>query len=422
MNIRITDLLDQYEDHTVTLQSNGAEKDHPGAAGLKTRRHSFGWRESLAAAAALAVIVGCGFLLHTRLQRNVQPLAEPEGPSSASEALPSDAPLTSSPEHEAWTDTDPTIEAPAPEPDGWEEEFPQEYPVTKWLLEGGAGQVFAQTGVLNKYRYEKLQGAEDYVTLLQSYADEALGSSVDFVPDLDTAHDGYCNWFLQTDTGSASVSGSDLTGRFCFNLWPGTERASKVSVDPLDVDSLLVKARAFADRFTGLTGELEYVSSKVDYDQYYPDQADTPDIRVRTLTCYFRSTEYSRIQAQMQDGYDVPVLCGDSEIEDPSQQLFTVTLWPDGTVVTANNYLTRAALELDSTCPMLTEAAMPQLVSFFTSFVEDDTMVVTKITADCYNVYFGSAEADPTLSITYYYASDPDMVQTTQIIAEGLLN
>ena len=49
-------------------------------------------------------------------------------------------------------------------------------------------------------------------------------------------------------------------------------------------------------------------------------------------------------------------------------------------------------------------------------------MVIRTITADCYNVYFGSAQAEPTISVTYYYESDPDTIQTTQIIAEGLLD
>ena len=424
MNIRITDLLDQYEDQTVKLTAQREDGSRHGSAPVRARRRRFGWKEALTAAAAVAVIVLCAALLRQGLARTQSgPLSGPENVSPAPSEQTQTEPLTEptatpAPESEA-----PASEAPAPEPDGWEEEYPQEYPVEAWRLEGGAAKVFAQTGSLNKYRYAALPGAEAYVSILGEYAAGQLSVQTDFVPDLETAHDGYCNWFMEAGEQSASVSGSSVTGRFSFYLWPGTARAEAMAeADPLDADLLVEAATSFADEFEALTGPLEFIGSKVNYDQYYPGRADTPDIRVRTLTCFFRSPAYSEVTAQMQAGYDVPVLCGDSEIEDPARQLFTVTLWPDGTVVYANNYLTRAALEPDGATPMLTEANLPQLLSFFTSFAEHDTMVIRTITADCYNVYFGSAQAEQTISVTYYYESDPDTIQTTQIIAEGLLD
>ena len=47
--------------------------------------------------------------------------------------------------------------APVGEPEGWEEEWPPEYPVENYRLSDGAIQ---QTGSLNKYRYEQLPEAE----------------------------------------------------------------------------------------------------------------------------------------------------------------------------------------------------------------------------------------------------------------------
>lgn len=445
MKMPITDLLDHYVDNTVVLPPESeADRGQTRAHGtdLRGRRRRFGWREGLAAAAALAVIVGCGILLKQRLgQQPAQPFSgdpaklpvtegcdpttegRKDGPVDESGSSDTQHTNPEAPDSQAPDAVPADNEAPAQEHGDGEEEWPQEYPVVGCRLAGDAEGVFSPAGDLTKYRYAPLSGAGDYVSILQAYADQVLDTREGFAPDLETAHDGYCNWFLEAEGVHASVSGSDVTGRFSFNLWPGAEQAAQnAAADRLDEDDLIAKAADFAARFRSVTGELVCLGSRADREQYWSGQPDTPDIRVNTLTVCFRAASDAAPRAELQPGLDIPILCGDSEIEDPSVHQFKVTLWPDGTVVCADNYITRAVPEPDGTCPMLTEADLAKLASFFTSFAENDTLVLRRVAVDHYSVYFGTPEISPVVTVTYCYESSPDEIQHTDIVVEGLLD
>ena len=77
----------------------------------------------------------------------------------------------------------------------------------------------------------------------------------------------------------------------------------------------------------------------------------------------------------VQDGQSAPIVCGDSTVEDLNVHVLTVTVWPDGTVVRANNYIARAEPVPDGSVRMPDEGDVLELISYLTSFTENDTIV-----------------------------------------------
>ena len=182
-------------------------------------------------------------------------------------------------------------------------------------------------------------------------------------------------------------------------------------------------ARDYVEKFTGITGDLVLVGS-TDDDLHYHDVRFTGlrDVVVPTVIYYFRSEENSRIRLAAQDGLELPVSCGDSSLDDLTDHTFAVTVWPDGTVVRGNNYITRARIVADGTIRMPDESDMDRILSFTTSFAENDTFVLEAAGVEQYSVYFGYGEVGPVLTVRYHFESRPEEHLTTNITMAGLLD
>lgn len=298
------------------------------------------------------------------------------------------------------------------EPEDWEEEWPEEYPVENFSVSEGA---IEQTGSLNKYRYLQLDGAEAYMDLAADYVREALSCGDALTMREDSPHDGYANWFMEAPTGSASVSGSSVTGRFCFTLYPGFDRVLEMTEAAItDRDAMEQAAWTFAGRFSAVTGDLELLQAVEEAQDYRDERSgELKDVTVPAIVYTFRSGTVSEIPLEMQEGFRAPVACGDSTIDDPNVHCFTVTVWPDGTVVRANNDITRAQIAPNGAVRMLDEGDLPELVSYITSMSEHDTMVIERIRAESFGVYFGYADIVPVLKLEYHFESDPAEHLTT---------
>ncbi len=313
----------------------------------------------------------------------------------------------------AQTDT----QAPDGEAEGWEEEWPEEYPVENYRLQDNA---IAQTGDLNQYRYLQLAGAESYMDIAADYVRKTLDCGDKLSMEENSPHDGYANWFMTAPNGSASVSGSSITGRFCFSLYPGFDRVLEMSEAGIsDRDKMEQAAQAFVSRFSGITGKLELLNTKEETQYYLDDRSEEmKDLTAPAIVYTFRSKTKSNISLAMQDGLNAPVSCGDSTIDDLRTHCFTVTVWPDGTVVCANNYITRAEIATDGTVRMPEERDLPELISYMSSMTEHDTIVIEDLRADSYNVYFGNATIKPTLTMKYHFESAPTDHQSTDFSIE----
>ena len=332
-----------------------------------------------------------------------------------------DAPASTKADEPAQTDAPASTKAdePAPsgEPEGWEEEWPEEYPVTHYRLQDGA---IRQTGSLNRYRYLQLDGAETYMDLAADYVREVLACGDNLTMREDSPHDGYANWLMDAPNGSATISGSSVTGRFVFNLYPGFDRILEMTEAAItDRSAMEQSARAFVGRFCGITGELELVKA-VDETQSYHDErsSELRDVTVPAVKYTFRSGSASELRLAIQEGTSVPVTCGDSTVDDLRVHCFTVTVWPDLTVVSASNYITLAQIAADGTARMADENDVPALISYLSSMTENDTVVIEEICADSFSVYFGYAAINPVITVNYYFESDPDNHLSTDFSGE----
>ncbi len=328
---------------------------------------------------------------------------EPASPQTdAALSTEAAAPVSTEPDAAAPTETG----VPGGEPEGWEEEWPEEYPVEEYQLLEGA---IRQSGELNKYRYLQLDGAEGYMDLAADYVREALACGDSLTMREDSPHDGYANWFMESPKGNASVSGSGITGRFTFSLYPGFERILEMTEASItDRAAMEAAARAFAERFAAITGPLELVKTEEEPQSYYDERGDGfSDVTVPALLFTFRSNEFSELRLPIQEGAEAPVTCGDSTLDDLSVHCFVVTVWPDGTVVRANNYITRAELVPDGTVRMPDAGDVPELVSYLSSMTEHDVLVIESLSAESFGVYFGYAAVDPVITLNYHFASDP---------------
>ena len=307
------------------------------------------------------------------------------------------------------------------EPEGWEEEFPQEYPITDWRIEGEG---FLQSGEINLYRYEQLHEAEGYVDILTRLAREALNApDASFAPD--SQHDGYANWFLSAGSnGSASISGSDITGRFTYSIYPTFAQILEQSqAEITDRAAMEAAARAFAEAFSGITGPLELADFRDEVQSYHDERfTGMRDISVPAVIYYFRSAEFSRVSLPLQEGLETPVICGDSTLDDLTDHVFAVCVWPDGTVLRANNYITKAQIVSDGSIQIWDERSLPTIASFLTSYTENDTLIVESAGVEFCSVYFGYAEIYPILTVRYHFASAPEEHRSTEIVFSGLLD
>lgn len=349
---------------------------------------------------ALCLLAGCAAGVEQTNTTSSDPLPETAVPTETAPAEP-----------ESPTQTE-TAE-PTGEPEGWEEEWPEEYPVETYRLLDGA---IRQTGSLNKYRYEQLDGAENYMYLVADYVRQALSCGDALTLREDSAHDGYANWFMDSPNGSASVSGSDITGRFTYGLYPNFDRILEMTEQPVtDRDAMEQAAWDFTQRFSGITGALVLLKAE-DETQYYHDErsSELRDVTVPAVKYTFRSVTAGETTAEIQAGLTAPVSCGDSTIEDLNVHCFTVTVWPDGTVVRGDNYITQAQLTPDGTVRMLDEADLPELLNYLSSTTEHDAVVFEEIRADSFSVYFGYATVEPILTVQYHFESNPSEPCTTE--------
>ena len=97
-----------------------------------------------------------------------------------------------------------------------------------------------------------------------------------------------------------------------------------------------------------------------------------------------------------------------------------MTVWPDGTVVRGNNYITLARTVPDGSARMPDADDVPELITYLSSNTENDTVVIRELRADRYSVYFGYPDIEPFLTMTYYFESDPTEEHSTEFVI-GLL-
>ena len=89
MKVRITDLMDLYQDPKSPFGEEGmAASGQKEAIEVKQSKHAFGWREGLSLAAALAVVVLAGFGVKKLLQRS----PGPAGPGTSTTVMSSPEP------------------------------------------------------------------------------------------------------------------------------------------------------------------------------------------------------------------------------------------------------------------------------------------------------------------------------------------
>ncbi len=298
-----------------------------------------------------------------------------------------------------------------------EEEWPQEYPVNNYRLEG---EVFAQSGRVQVYRYAPLEGAYRVPALLDEYLAGILPGAGSLALDLETAHGGYGNWFCDSMDGSANLSASSVTGRFCFTLFPGREGVIRALSAQPEEAAMEQAARDFVARFAGLTGELRLAQTQDTECSYLVGDFTQGDTVVPARVYCFVSDSCSRQQLTAQPGLELPVSCGDSRLEDLTVQTFTVTVLPDGTVCEANNYLTRAVAQPDGDCRMIDASDLDRLLSYMTSYAEHDTLVLRRVALEGYSVYFGDELVNPLIRVEYYFESRPEDLQSTEMILPGL--
>ncbi len=300
----------------------------------------------------------------------------------------------------------------------------EEFTVSDYEIKENA---FEVSGQVNRYIYDSLENAGNVISTLNEYFDIEL--KVDESTDYEN---GYANWFYEDgsveDQLDASVSASSKTGKFSFYFKPHNDviqAASKLS--EASEDELLEKATDFVNKFSFVTGELAFDFSTSDADLYYPlmneEGTDSEDVRVPGRTFMFTSEKYSKQRLDLNETLNCYVECGNSNIKLRDVQYFTVTLLADGTIVSADNYITSAQILENGTYEMITEEKMDKIIEdYFRAPQENDKLVISRVFIDSYGNYFGYPEIDPVVKMEYYFESDPENVQVTEFAIEGFFN
>ncbi len=330
--------------------------------------------------------------------------------------------LVLAPESDETDPSDPHSEYPG-------EDIQPEYPVQTAIPADGAANYdnvfFPRTGELNCYLYRDLPAAAQYVDLLKQYTAEAFGCNADDLTrkEFDAYDDGYANNRLTGPNDvNATISGNFRTGRFSYHRIPTAEEIREELTDStVDPQTLESAARAFVERFSGITGQLTLAEMKIDSKEYYLQQTGDQEFAALAVTfCYVADGGHGKLEAQ--PGLTVPIDCTNGDSSDPDSACFSVTVGRNGKVLFADNCVTRAETELDSLKKDVpTEDNIPGILSYFTSTVKDDTMILHKVEVTHYTVYFGGNDLVPLITLTYSFASDPDNILTTQIALDAPL-
>lgn len=319
------------------------------------------------------------------------------------------------------------ISRPDPEgPDDWEHvpEFSVDQAVSVNGGENYDGVFIPRTGELKCYLYNALPEAEAYVDLLNAYTAEVNGCDPDEMErsESDSYRDGYANTSLTAPNGaSASISGNSKTGRFSYSRNPSSDEIHHELRGFMgDADAMEPTARAFVERFASITGPLTLVETQMDEKTFLNDGYSYPDITVPTVTFVYKA-EGGHGKLEAQPGLELPVQCSNAEASDANAACFSVTLGANGKILSAENCVTLASMVPDVTKPVPTEENIPGILQYLTSSVENDTLILHRVEATAYTVYFGGVELHPLITVTYSFASAPDEVLTLEIALDAPL-
>ena len=319
------------------------------------------------------------------------------------------------------------ISRPDPEgPDDWEHvpEFSVDQAVSVNGGENYDGVFIPRTGELKCYLYNALPEAEAYVDLLNAYTAEVNGCDPDEMErsESDSYRDGYANTRLTAPNGaSASISGNGKTGRFSYSRNPSSDEIHQELRGFMgDADAMEPTARAFVERFASITGPLTLVETQMDEKTFLNDGYSYPDITVPTVTFVYKA-EGGHGKLEAQPGLELPVQCSNAEASDADAACFSVTLGANGKVLSAENCVTLASTTPDITKPVPTEENIPGILQYLTSSVENDTLILHRVEATAYTVYFGGVELHPLITVTYSFASAPDELLTLEIALDAPL-
>ena len=319
------------------------------------------------------------------------------------------------------------ISRPDPEgPDDWEHvpEFSVDQAVSVNGGENYDGVFIPRTGELKCYIYNALPEAEAYVDLLNAYTAEVNGCDPDEMErsESDSYRDGYANTRLTAPNGaSASISGNSKTGRFSYSRNPSSDEIHQELRGFMgDADAMEPTARAFVERFASITGPLTLVETQMDEKTFLNDGYSYPDITVPTVTFVYKA-EGGHGKLEAQPGLELPIQCSNAEASDADAACFSVTLGANGKILSAENCVTLATMVPDVTKPVPTEENIPGILQYLTSSVENDTLILHRVEATAYTVYFGGVELHPLITVTYSFASAPDELLTLEIALDAPL-
>ena len=301
------------------------------------------------------------------------------------------------------------------------EEVYGEYPVTKYELKDNA---FETTGGLKKYEYEQISETDGIIGILNEYFEASLAKN-----DFTGEQEGYANWEYEEgevmDERDLSVSTSTHTGKFSLYYKPFNETVVSASkMGAADEEELLETATDFVNRFSFVTGSLTFECSMPENMTPYPvvNEGDdsSSDVLVSGRSVWFYSEQYSRQTVSANGETQLPVEGLNEKAPLKDVLYFTVTLLADGTVVSAENSVTRADISENGVFQMITEKNMDKILSRFKSTKKDDKLVVSRIYVDSYINNFGSVDIQPVVKVEYYLESMPDDVRTNEFAIEDL--
>lgn len=296
-----------------------------------------------------------------------------------------------------------------------DEDLFSSYPVAEYELKENAIEV---SGELNRYIYGDIENAGKTVDIINEYYE------IELKADGETNENGYANWSYEKgslqDGISVSFSASMKTGKFLLYCKPYNETIITASqASEASEEGLIEKAKEFADKFSNITGELTFECSMPANDFNYPiltdGATDSEDFSVPARKFLFYSEENSKQTVKANEDMTCYVECNDGDTPLKNVQYFSVVMLADGTVVLAENCITKADIIENGKWMMITEKNMDTLLKLFNSSVKDDKLIISRIYVDAYNNYFGYPEINPVLKVEYCFASSPQDVKTTEV-------